>query len=507
MSRKAMPEVEIFERFDGLQKLSRKEKVFLDEKVIPDYIFFSKKENRAYCTYCGEDMAYSDVKGIRAGEMFKCPKCGHMVKGRNFCHGHNFSDSGTGVIIHRLGEDMILRYYDVWRSYVKDYRKPYIMVREKIRDVVHSDGTEEMYDCTDRWRNVLYTCTYSSGWHYAFHTSMGRSPLCEDYVSIYTGNLDEVLKGTRYEHSELKKFAENCNVGKDAWAWGRYLGKYEKTPMWEYLMKMGMFSFAEKLWKANSGWGRIQLDHEQKTLQGMLMITRPQLAELQSTKDADVKLLLYMRAGYGVKEWREYGEYMDADDYARFAKAYRFNAERFRKYADAQSLKSGRNTRDYIDYLDMCVKLGYDMRNTFIAFPKHLHEAHDAAKDVFNKRKVEILNVEYLRVKEGLERQFKYRKEDMSIVVPQSTMDISKEGQNLHHCVGTYIDRVCREETAILFIRSNDNLGKSFYTMEVKDGRIVQCRGMGNCDMTDDVKKFVASFCKAKHISMGYMAA
>ena len=81
-------------------------------------------------------------------------------------------------------------------------------------------------------------------------------------------------------------------------------------------------------------------------------------------------------------------------------------------------------------------------------------------------------------------------------------MDISKEGQSLHHCVGTYIDRVCNGETAILFIRSNDDLGKSFYTMEVKNNKLIQCRGMNNCDMTDEVKSFVSSFCKAKHISM-----
>ena len=80
------------------------------------------------------------------------------------------------------------------------------------------------------------------------------------------------------------------------------------------------------------------------------------------------------------------------------------------------------------------------------------------------------------------------------LVVPRSADDIRAEGEALHHCVGTYVERVARGETFIFFIRKQDEPDKSYYTMEWKDGKVVQCRGMNNRDATPQVKAFVEAF-------------
>jgi hypothetical protein len=79
------------------------------------------------------------------------------------------------------------------------------------------------------------------------------------------------------------------------------------------------------------------------------------------------------------------------------------------------------------------------------------------------------------------------------IRLPNKLDELKKEGEALHHCVGTYMEKVRKGETMIFFIRRMEEPEKSFYTLEWK-GKVVQCRGYKNCDMTPEVKAFVEIF-------------
>jgi hypothetical protein len=92
------------------------------------------------------------------------------------------------------------------------------------------------------------------------------------------------------------------------------------------------------------------------------------------------------------------------------------------------------------------------------------------------------------------EQRYSYETKTFAAIVPTSTEEIRKEGQTLHHCVGTYVDRVLEGKTIIMFIRKKEEIEKPFYTMEVCKGEVVQVRGGYNKDMTDAVKNFVESF-------------
>ena len=46
----------------------------------------------------------------------------------------------------------------------------------------------------------------------------------------------------------------------------------------------------------------------------------------------------------------------------------------------------------------------------------------------------------------------------------------------------------------ILFIRQKTAPEEPFYTLEYKDGKVVQCRGKRNCSMTEKVQTFVKAF-------------
>lgn len=79
---------------------------------------------------------------------------------------------------------------------------------------------------------------------------------------------------------------------------------------------------------------------------------------------------------------------------------------------------------------------------------------------------------QYKRYKENL--LFEYS--NYQVVLPQLTQDLITEGNEMHHCVGTYIDRVVDGETLIVFIRHKDAPDKCYITAQInpRNGQLGQ---------------------------------
>ena len=149
---------------------------------------------------------------------------------------------------------------------------------------------------------------------------------------------------------------------------------------------------------------------------------------------------------------------------------------------------------EYRDYLDLSEKLGDDLTSSFVLFPKNLRKAHDnAAKRLKIKIDAETqrnFRLAYERVMSHLD----YQSDGLQIVYPNNPEEIVREGQALHHCVGGYVDRVALKECLILFLRHCDDLATPYYTVEVRERKAVQVRGMKNADPTPEVRRFINSW-------------
>ena len=77
-----------------------------------------------------------------------------------------------------------------------------------------------------------------------------------------------------------------------------------------------------------------------------------------------------------------------------------------------------------------------------------------------------------------------------------SAKEIAREGKVLHHCVGSYIERVASGERLILFIRGKDNPHDPLYTMELEPEtyRLIQVRGANNGDAPKNVKNMISKY-------------
>lgn len=130
------------------------------------------------------------------------------------------------------------------------------------------------------------------------------------------------------------------------------------------------------------------------------------------------------------------------------------------------------------DYICMC----QDMEVTPTLYSSYLQQTHDIMNRNHN-----------IKVTQEQEKIFATRYENFkpwddnnyTVIAPTTITDIQKEGDALNHCVGSYIKRVINGETRIVFLRKLDEISKSLITVEIKDNKIIQARGLHNRDLNN----------------------
>ena len=146
----------------------------------------------------------------------------------------------------------------------------------------------------------------------------------------------------------------------------------------------------------------------------------------------------------------------------------------------------------YLDYLQECKKLGYDMKNKKILFPENLQAAHEATSEKIQIQTDAKKKEDFIKSVKKLYDRPEYREDTLLIRSAKDPEELAKESAALHHCVRTYVDKVARGSCVILFIRRTSEPDKPYFTLELSpEGKIVQCRGDHNRDYPQDVKEFL----------------
>ena len=88
-------------------------------------------------------------------------------------------------------------------------------------------------------------------------------------------------------------------------------------------------------------------------------------------------------------------------------------------------------------------------------------------KAVYEQKKAEYDDKQLRANYEKHKSAFEFAYGDYMVVLPQSGQDIVAEGQNMHHCVGSYVNRVVENSCYIVFIRHKDTPDKCYLTCQV----------------------------------------
>ena len=158
-------------------------------------------------------------------------------------------------------------------------------------------------------------------------------------------------------------------------------------------------------------------------------------------------------------------------------------------YLQRQMQQSGQGVRQIFrtweDYLSMAEKLGMDTNDAIVYRTSKLVQRHNEAVLMMEQKEFDIREAELTKkypdvcnVCTNIKKKYEYLEDaTYAVLVPEGIRDIMTEGRTLHHCVGSeerYYDRICRQETYILFLRKQENLQEAYYTLEVEPGGTIR---------------------------------
>lgn len=160
------------------------------------------------------------------------------------------------------------------------------------------------------------------------------------------------------------------------------------------------------------------------------------------------------------------------------------------------------------DYLKMCSDMGV----AFEKYPQNIKHYHDRLVDRYKLFKQESKNKELTasinEYKDLLKFVPKFKtkstknkevieKEVFLMKTPESVVDLVREGENLHHCVGSYTDRIIKGNSLIFFLRRIANPDQSLVTVELsKNYSLIQAKARNNSSPSREAHQFIKDWLK-----------
>lgn len=495
--------------------------IFVEERVFKDenYIFYNTKKKSAFCTSCKKNFilenkhlrhktiaVWNNRDEVKHNRIVRCPYCNKYLQAKSTGMGRSSLKSvAWSVLIQSKGEDVLTRYFCHIKDFRADFNNPKITSYEGYRTVHKKEGsTDYMWG---RYKNTeMRWCYYkdrSYGWYPPSETVYPRN------VVMYNKNLSDVLTGTCMQCSALDIFINN--VANDPryfntpWLIDNYFRSYRKYPFIEQLLKVGFYRMTREFLEDNRV-NAIEFNASQRTVLGTLGIGKIQYNMLRKLEDPAIRDLEILRYKPDLK-WEEFNDLRyirdngHIDMYKKYIDLMAYTTlHKITRYISEQKLTTRDN--DYFDYTGWLEEMGYDMRNEFNLFPKDFQKTHDSMSKLYIKFKDEQSREEAKKFNLLLKKLRKdtvdveamnLNIEGLFIRLPNRLEELKVEGETLHHCVGTYMEKVRRGETMIFFIRKKEEPDKPYYTLEWR-GKVIQCRGSHNCNMTSEVKAFVQIF-------------
>lgn len=491
-------------RMAGIPALPRNLKQRVHREIMPAYFFYDHRKGdfptKGTCTSCGSEVVLSHVRHNAKGT---CPRCGREVTMKPRGRIGNLYDRATCQTIQKTKSgELIVRIIKVYYTYKKGCDMPSEDIYENARIFLNVDKN-------NRFQYDSYYYSYSTkGWKRGCRPSYGSYQYCfeaDTCAYVYLPNLETALRDTAWQYCPLKQFYGHfCQPMEVA----PFMQAYLEHPKLEHLVKTGFYSLASDL--AYRSCPGDLLDESKNRTHQILKIAAEDVGFLQSM-DADMATLAAFQQYAAIKDrqrllvWQMENKIqhniLPSLKYITVHKLIRYTTNQFQhlcnrkgQYGSLRYQKMQDVVTEYRDYLEMCRDLDYDMKNSFVLYPKDLQKAHDRVQKRIKIKENELIQKNFKDAMEAVADSRAFVSDGLKIVFPATPRDLETEGNALHHCVGRYVKSVTKKECMILFIRRCSDETKPFYTMEVRGQEIIQVRGMRNCPPTEEVTEFLDAY-------------
>lgn len=479
-----------------------------DEKalLLSRYIFVNSGKNRTgYCTHCRNTFPVeAPVKQDGQGE---CPVCFSKCKYKKAWLGRK-TLIDTACILHC--QKSVLDPFVVtveWLYVTRDYREEFKNVSTEYTAVARF-----IYDYENKICQKI-ECGWSNKWFAegGFSTPSFLQNRCFMSRSIMNETFEDGISGTPFQYSGWQRYDYEAVL--------KYLPLVAKYPSVEILTKAGLENFVlakiygHKTFSAIN-WSQSKLHHIFKMSKQDFQLLREDnlVFSLYQTKE-------FLFKAWVIQQWRKEKSKMNIDELQNYMKSFAViddmktlnfirkfaSIHRLFNYANKQFEKDEKHfiRRHQVlitwrDYLMDCQRLKIHIDEAII-FPKSLRKAHEETIKRVKHYEDELMRK---KAKERYEKikHYEFELGQLKIVVPYTPKEIIDEGNKLSHCVGGYAQRHVDGKTTILFIRNIKEPDESFYTLEVKNEKVLQVRGVKNKPATEDVQTFIEEFKKQKLI-------
>ena len=506
--RQIAKEKAIIDRMSGIPSLPRNLKSWIHKSIMPAYFFYNykrgSKNTSGGCSACGRKIILS---GVKQGKTHTCPHCKHeLIAKPRSRRGADMCDKITCEVIQSMGDGrLVIRIIKVYYHY-KSGDTPDIQIYENARQFVWQDTDRKIH--TEHYyydHNSGLLTDWKKGTRPVYMPYYYENFEADTCGHLYTKNLPDAIQNTPWQYCQIDIFYNHFHLPMQALP---FLIVYPEHPRMEHLVKAGFCQIAADL--AYHYESQEIIDETKNRTHQILGIAAEDIPFLRDL-DVNLSTLQIFQQYNGLKDRQELLlwqlehkvirdilpilRYMTVHKLIRYIdKQYSFLYLRRTcngaiRYKVMQDLVT-----EYRDYLDMCQKMGYDLKNSFVLYPKDIQKSHDKTAHRLKHKIDTKMRRDFVAICKNITGKFDFEKYGLKIMYPATPDDVIAEGQMLHHCVGDYVDRVANHECIILFLRQCSDETKPYFTIEVQEQKTVQVRGMRNCTMTADVEKFIQAW-------------
>lgn len=497
------------------------------------YIFFThNKDGISFQTTCCHKQFDERIEAIAANHNDKgiCPYCKRQV---------TYKDTKKV----RKGKNLF-ESFNIARIRVVNQNKVYIICTyaRKVYENIHDPQVE-----ISNFNPYIYVITPKTGIklrkQYNGNYSYEKSIMEPFYISIAGYEGYDTIGMHKLEKTFLKYsgYREWMNNRGSNFYICKYLTLYPTHPQFEMMAKFGMYSIIKSA-VVDSKENKSIINWSGTTPQEIFGISKDDFNQLLNSKeqitqygnDNYLKVLKILKAARRINQnisVKTAIEYVKFDDNFLVYKLlcshkYRADLKKVVNYLNKTVERAKREInccsnylgddyiyRTYFDYVMLADRIGLDLSQDTVAFPKDLVAAHQNVIDINNTLIAERQSAEEKRKnKENAQsakklykkrkQKFEYSDDTFTVIVPETLEEIIKEGQALHHCVASYVERHAQGKSTILFLRAKDMRDKSLYTIEYneKTKKEIQIQGFKNCTpLTPEAKAFHSKWIEHVH--------
>lgn len=448
--------------------------------------------------YCGRKPICTCGQ-VHESYTYSCPKCGTSHR-EYFSNGTRKPLDIIGVIYYTFDllseKSFEVKRYDLIYRIDDENRKIDKILKEHSSFIYDHDKEKTILNIGDKTSSAI--------------VQMGRyrnrnlTKVCDD----------EVKKGAEtcrdfYLKTGFKEFAEMYT------GWGidkflRYIQFYKNNGYKEIelLLKAGHSKLAKEIFEKPESLLELKRGNSIKEIIKLPSNILKRIRETQSYSVKEIAVLEYIH---------EYGGQLTEDLYNYFTRLHevhygklldpikelienKYTLKEIVDYVERADLYQAIPEDDSITLLADYVRMAVDGKFPYDKFPNNLKKEHDLMAREYEFTLNELKSKEFAKVIEA-HRDLEYRNSQYQIVLPKDTNDVVREGKMMRHCVASYIKKIADNKTLVLFLRRVKKVDDPFYTIEVRDGKVVQIKGFANKSVVEaDVKAFIQEWINRKKL-------